>query len=199
MLPILLTDTTNPCLLVGGGKVGARRAEKILAAGIKLEVETPTLTREFKEFRTKIKHLRRKYKSRNLSQYTLVFACTNNPKTNKLIYTDARKSSVPVSLADNPELSDFQLPAIIRHDPLIIGINTGTPSFSKMLAHEIAENLPDNIAEYSQKLQRIRNELKQKDISPNKKIKFIEKLIEPVNYRKVLKYNCTELLYKLKI
>ena len=67
----------------------------------------------------------RVFEEKDLDQAFLVIAATNDPVTNDKIVQLCRRRGIPVNHAGDQSQCDFQFPAIVRNDLVVIGINAG--------------------------------------------------------------------------
>ena len=79
----------------------------------------------------------------------LVIAATNQPEINHAI----KKAAAPhqlISLVDNPEESDFILPAVVNQGKLSITVSTSgaSPILAKKIKQEIADQYGPEYKEY---------------------------------------------------
>jgi precorrin-2 dehydrogenase/sirohydrochlorin ferrochelatase len=127
--------------VLGGGKVAERKVRMLLRFDAKVKLISPDVTDALRLLaqKGKINIVRRRYRTTDLRNIALVFAATDDEKTNHRIRDDARRMNIPVNVVDNPDLCDFIVPSIIKKGPLIIAISTSgvLPLLSKKLRKEI--------------------------------------------------------------
>jgi precorrin-2 dehydrogenase/sirohydrochlorin ferrochelatase len=134
-------------LIVGGGRVGERKAAKFLAAGANLVVASKDFTERFKRLNSENK-LRLvpvdlegapKQIGNLTSNADFVIAATNRPGLNRRIAEEARKKGTHVNVVDDPDLGDFTMPVISRVGDFQIAISTGgkSPAMSSFLRRRI--------------------------------------------------------------
>ncbi len=189
MLPIILTNNSKELrvLIVGAGKVAKRRADLILNSGIKhLDIIAPERCEEFESISSKITFKCDTYQEQDLSEYFLVFACTDDPAVNARVGEDAKSSKTLFNLADDPESSDFLVPAIITEENLVIAVSTGIPSYTRELMANIEKTLPHKVGQYTQILGRVREALKSSSISRAKMKQILEKFSKSENHNQIL-------------
>ncbi len=68
--------------------------------------------------------LRKSYDSADLDGVGLVYACTDDPDTNRRIYADSSARGILVNTCDNPGLSNFVSPAIAESEGLIVAVSS---------------------------------------------------------------------------
>lgn len=113
-------------LVVGGGKIAARRIETLLKFGCDItvvspEVEDAILTHSSDE-RLKLRFGR--YSAGDLEGAELVLAATNDREVNRRVGLEAKALGLPVSVADAREECTFYFPAIVEHDGIVIGLSS---------------------------------------------------------------------------
>ena len=158
----------RPCTLaVGGGKVAFRKVKWLLESAAQVEAISPVFDQEFEtQARVSRKTLSLKqqiYDSRNLSNYALVIAATDDAQVNRQVAEDARRSRTPVNVVDAPELCTFFVPATVRRGGLQIAIATGggSPALAARIRRELEEAYPSDYAGYSRALGRLRPQLRE--------------------------------------
>ena len=139
--PLLLDIAQKPCIVLGGGKVAERKAKMLLRFDAKVKLISPEVTNTLRLLaqKGKIDIVRRQYRTTDLRNVSLVFAATDDEKTNNKIRDDARRRNIPVNVVDNPDLCGFIVPSIIKKGPIVIAISTSgvLPLLSKKLRKEI--------------------------------------------------------------
>ena len=96
LLPIFLKLESQPCLVVGGGKIAYQKILQLLESEAYVTVIAPTIHKSIKSLKVEVK--KRKYKSEDLSSYQLIIAATDNDKVNKQIYHDAKSRGIPINI-----------------------------------------------------------------------------------------------------
>ncbi|THB75704.1 MAG: bifunctional precorrin-2 dehydrogenase/sirohydrochlorin ferrochelatase [Desulfobulbaceae bacterium] len=141
--PVNIEMAGRRCLVVGGGKVAARKLVALLDAGAIVEVVSPRICSGMAtvvESRGVTYH-QRIYRPTDLTGHFMVFAATDNPDVQKQILQDAKRAGVLLNCADMPEDCDFQLPARLSHHDLLVTISTSgaSPAFSTRVRDLIKE------------------------------------------------------------
>jgi len=134
-------------LIIGGGRVGERKAAKLLAAGANVAVASKDFTEGLK--RLSLDNLLRlipvdldggqKQIETLASNRDFVIAATNLPELNRRIAYEAKKKRIHVNVVDNPQLGDFTMPDISKIGDFRIAISTGgkSPAMSSFLRRRI--------------------------------------------------------------
>ncbi len=145
-LPVNLLIQGRPCLVVGGGRVAARKCGSLLAAGAQVRVVSPALCPELVQrvAADGIDWLERPFKVGDVSDAALVFACTDKRSVNRRVLDACRKAKVLCSCVDgNWAQSDFTSPAVTRHGGLTLTVSTGGQSCrrAKLVKTSLARHL----------------------------------------------------------
>ena len=139
--PIFLDIRDKKCVIVGGGEVAVRKAERLLDCGAKVLVISPKLTPELAALKEKniICHIATQYSDDLLHGAALVIGATDDEKTNAQISLDARKKGISVNIVDDPQKCDFILPSLVQRGDLAITIGTGgkSPALARHLREEL--------------------------------------------------------------
>ncbi len=119
-LPVFLQLRAAPAVIVGGGRIAARKAELLIQCGASLTVVAPQLNEELHEraARGELTHRAEPFIPEHLDGAALVIAATHRPEINSAGSAAARARGVPVHVVDDAALSTFIVPAIIDRSPV---------------------------------------------------------------------------------
>ncbi len=139
--PVFLDIRNKHCVIIGGGEVALRKAERLLDCGAKVSVISPKLVPELAALKDKhlIAHIAAEYSEDLLDKAALIIGATDDEKINARISQDARNKGIPVNIVDDPQKCDFILPAVVQRGDLAITIGTGGKS--PALARHLREDL----------------------------------------------------------
>jgi siroheme synthase-like protein len=156
LYPVSLVVAGRPCLVVGGGRVAARKIAALLGCGAAVTVvaveahvalgllaedgtlagiEGPPLDVQL-----------RPYRPGEAAGYRLVVTATGDPSVDAAVYRDAEAAGVWVNSADDPSHCSFVLPAVARDGPVTVAVSTGgsSPALAAWLRRRVADALgPD--------------------------------------------------------
>lgn len=92
--PISLDIANRQCIVVGGGKVAARKVKSLLAHQAKVTVISPELDPQLQHFDEKesIKWLPRGYEPGDLTGAFLVIAATDDTSVQEAVHQEAEKT-----------------------------------------------------------------------------------------------------------
>ncbi len=139
--PIFLRLEGRRTVVVGGGKVGLRKARGLLEAGASVVVVSPQFDTGFDHL--SVEKVEREYLRTDLEGSSLAFAATDNRQVNRQVGEDARALGIPANVADSLEECEFIVPARFSMDGVQIAISTGgaDPSRAAALRRRIEELL----------------------------------------------------------
>lgn len=142
-LPIFLAMEQRRCVVIGGGKIAARKVAQLLAAGAHVTVISPRLVRELAVLAESaaITYHPRKWERGDLRGFELAFAATDDTDAHREISAQARALGVMLNVADEPDLCDFIAPAVVRRGDLQIAISTSgaSPATAARIRRELEE------------------------------------------------------------
>lgn len=121
--PLFLDIEGKRTIVVGGGKVGLRKAQGLMDAGAHVYVVSPHFHPGFEDLT--VARIERPYQPGDLEGAHLAFAATNDRTVNHQVSEDARKLGIPANIADAPQECNFIVPARATVDGIQIAISTG--------------------------------------------------------------------------
>ena len=146
--PVSLDVTGRACLVVGGGRVAARKARALLGCGALVTVIAPSLAPEMEELSGQLEAVeRRVYASGDAGGFRLVVSATGRPDIDGAVHADAESAGVWINSADDRAHSSFILPAVFRDGSVTVAVSTGglSPAFASWLRDRLAAECPDHV------------------------------------------------------
>jgi precorrin-2 dehydrogenase/sirohydrochlorin ferrochelatase len=135
MYPILLDMRGRLVVVVGGGRVAARKVAELVQTGAKVLVIAPELHPDIEVMRGKIDIRQAVYAQGMLIdliqwdfQVFMVFAATNSPEVNAQVVEEAKEALILVNSVDDGAKSDFSNMATVRRGDITIALATGGAS-----------------------------------------------------------------------
>ena len=144
------------CLVVGGGRVATEKVHGLLDCGADVTVVAPEIEDELGG--TTARLVERRFMRSDVVGRFLVIAATSDRGVNAEVSSAAGERSTPCNVADDPELCSFILPAIVRRDPIVVGVSTG--GASPALAQRIRDDVEDLLGPQHAELARTLHELR---------------------------------------
>ena len=171
MFPVALALADRPCLVVGGGRVAARKVAALLRSrarvtmvapeahvalgllsedGVIQAIEGPPLDVQL-----------RPYATGEAAAYRLVVTATGRPEVDAAVHRDAEAAGVWVNSADDPEHCSFQLPAVWRAGPVAVAVSTGgaSPALASWLRDRVGEAVGPSVGDLAVLLAEARREV----------------------------------------
>lgn len=140
--PVSLAVSGRPCLVVGGGRVAARKARTLLDCGAAVTVIAPSLAPDMEALADRLESLEhRAYVGGDATRFRLVVTATGIPEVDGAVYDDAEAAGVWVNSADDRAHSSFILPAVHRDGSVTVAVSTGglSPALSSWLRDRLAD------------------------------------------------------------
>jgi len=144
------------CLVVGGGRVATEKALGLLDCGARVTVIAPQVEPELRGLPVEV--VERRFARSDVVGRLLAIAATDDRGVNQAVSAAAAALNVLCNVADDPELCSFILPAIVRRDPIVVGVSTGgaSPALAQHLRAEIGELVRDEHADLARRLEELR-------------------------------------------
>ncbi len=148
LYPVMLDLTGRKVLVVGGGVIGFRKADGLIAAGAIITVISPVFAPEWDTFGTTITRHTRTYESNDVAGFWLVVTATNDRAAQQQVLDDGERLGVWVNAADDPDRCAFILPAVHRDGPVVVSVSTSgsAPAFAGWLRDRAAAAMPPDVA-----------------------------------------------------
>ncbi|OBS09700.1 siroheme synthase CysG [Acidihalobacter prosperus] len=162
--PVFWNLRGRSVLVVGGGKVAARKVRALLRSGASVCVAAERLGAELRDDLEagRIAHVAGRYAGDVLRGRHLAIAATDDPETNRRVAVDARAAGVPVNVVDDPQHCDFILPAIVDRSPLLVAISSGgqAPMLARHVKTWIEARLPYSLSSAAELMGGLRERVK---------------------------------------
>lgn len=153
--PFFMEIAGKKGVIVGGGKVAARKVEKLLAFGPSLTVIAPRID-ACARIREKLQQPdaaaslcleERAVCMEDLADADFVIAATDDEPLNGRIADYCRAARIPVNVVDDRDKCTFFFPALVKEGPLTVGISTDgrSPAAASWVRQEISHMLPDGL------------------------------------------------------
>jgi uroporphyrin-III C-methyltransferase/precorrin-2 dehydrogenase/sirohydrochlorin ferrochelatase len=185
-LPVFLDIKNQPCLVVGGGSVAARKAAVLLQAGAKVTVVAPQMTEDFESADACV-YCAERFKPAHLDGMKLAIAATDDAAVNEAVSREAGLRNIPVNVVDNPALCSFIMPAILDRSPLIVAFSTGgaSPVLARMLRGKLEALIPQAYGRLADFAERFRDTIKRRIATPAARRIFWEEMLSGAIAEKV--------------
>ncbi|MEX2515423.1 MAG: siroheme synthase CysG [Gammaproteobacteria bacterium] len=181
-LPITLQPAGRACLVVGGGEVAARKADRLLRAGGHVTVVAPTLNDALSALLAagKIRHVATTFHPDHLESQFIVIAATDTDSVNQQVATAAHARQLLINVVDNPALGNFIMPSIIDRDPVQIAISTGgaSPVLARLLRARLETLVPSGYGRLAALMRDFREKVKARFAVQSDRRRFWEEVLQ---------------------
>lgn len=159
LYPVGLVLAGRPVVVVGAGRVAARKARSLLDAGAAVTVVAPVACDEMR--RLPVDLIEREYRRGDIDGAWLAVAATGDRAVNADVSADAADARVWLNAADDPDACSFFLPAVARQDPVTVAVSSGgrSPALASWLRDEIAGRMGPELAALAQMISEVREEM----------------------------------------
>ena len=157
--PVFLRLEDASCVVVGGGKVGERKVDGLLAAGAIVTVISPVVTPRLEaKSKQDLTWERRAFQEKDLNGMVLAVAATDDARVNESVVEAARVAKVWVNDAPSADRSDFILPATVRRGDLTLAVSTGggSPAYARLVREMLEDQFGNEHAEMVRLLAELR-------------------------------------------
>ena len=181
-LPIFLKVEDRKCLVVGGGKVAARKVTLLHRAGARITVVSPVVCEEVGALLGQgvITHVAREFQDEDLDNCVLAIAATDEKTVNRRVSELADAQRIPVNAVDSPDLCSFIMPSIIDRSPVQIAVSTGgaSPVLARLLRTRLESFIPAAYGRLARLVDDYREHVKQRFKVPDQRRYFWENILQ---------------------
>lgn len=160
LYPAFLDLGDRLVLVVGGGRVAARKVNSLLEAGARVRLVAPELAPETRALADseRVEYLARGFEAHDLEGVWLVISATDQPEVNREVADQAKAKGVFVNLVAQPELGSFFVPASLRRGDLTLAVSTGgaSPAAARRLRQRLERDYGPSWGPYLRLLRAIR-------------------------------------------
>ena len=181
-LPVFLKLKGRSCLVVGGGKVAARKVAMLLRAGSVITVVAPVLCDELEKLRAsgEILYIGREFHDDDINGMVLVIAATDNETVNRQVSVVADSQRIPVNVVDTPGLCSFIVPSMVDRSPVQVAVSTGgsSPVLARLLRARLESFIPSAYGRLADLVDEYRHKVKQRFSDTRQRRYFWENVLQ---------------------
>jgi siroheme synthase-like protein len=157
--PVGLMLAGRKCLVVGGGRVAARKIRGLVLSGASVTVVAPQAHEAIGLLAAQgvieqidaspIDLQLREYRPGEAAAYNLVLTATGIPEVDGMVHHDAVNAGVWVNSADDIDNCTFILPAVLRDGPVTVAVSTSgsSPALATWLKRHLFESMGRGMGE----------------------------------------------------
>ncbi len=143
--PVNLLVAGRRCVVVGGGRIAARKIAALLDAGATVHVVAPDLSPEVQDWQASgaVTVDQRPFVPTDLDEAWLATTATPDPAVNQAVYDAGEARRIFVNAADDPDRCSFTLMSVVRQGDLVVTIGTGgrSPALATYLKDHVASEM----------------------------------------------------------
>ena len=146
--PFFMEIAGKDCLIVGGGTVALRKAEKLLPFGVRIMAVAPVFCGEFQEL-DGVRRIERPFLPEDLEGMTFVIGATDDSAVNAEISRLCRVRGIPVNIVDDRENCTFFFPALVKRGEFVAGFSSdgNSPLAARYIREKAEESIPPHFEE----------------------------------------------------
>jgi precorrin-2 dehydrogenase/sirohydrochlorin ferrochelatase len=143
--PANLVVDGRRCVVVGAGRIAARKIDALLAAGADVRVIAPEAGAEVQAWADdgRLTLVPRRFEAADLDDAWLATTATGVPEVDHAVFAAGEARRVWVNSADDPANCSFTLMSVIRRGDLVVTVGTGgrSPALAAWLRRRLADEL----------------------------------------------------------
>lgn len=178
MLSMNLTIRGLSVLVVGGGTVGRRKTDALLAVGGQVTLVDPRPVEP--PLPAGVRYRPESFTAAHLDGMRLAFACAP-PEVNERVVAAAKARGVWVCSASDPEAGDFVLPSVVRRGELTFAVSTdgAAPALAKRIAAGLLDEFDESYADWVRVLGAVRRVVLAEVREPEVRRRLLSAFAEP--------------------
>ena len=163
--PVNLLVRGRRVVVVGAGRIAARKIEPLLDAGAVVEVVAPDPCDEVRGWARagRLTLHERAFAEGDIADAWLALTATDDPAVNAAVHAAGEAGRVWVNSADDPANCSFTLMSVVRRGDLVVSIGTGgrSPALATQLRKQLGEEIGPEYETVLELLSEAREELRE--------------------------------------
>lgn len=177
--PVFLDLSGKKVLVIGGGRVAARKISALLKCKAEVHVVSDKVHPQIRNFkkRMKIRLLKRRFQVDDLTGKELIVCATDDARLNHTVGSECQKRKIWVNVADRPSLCSFIVPSVIRRGDVHFAVSTGgaSPALSKFLRKKLEQAFGSEVGTLARFLKKFRGKILK--LPPKEKKAILARLV----------------------
>jgi siroheme synthase-like protein len=162
--PVSLVVAGRRCVVVGAGRIAARKIEPLLDAGADVVVVAPEAGEEIRGWAAagRLTLVERGFVATDLDGAWLATTATGMPEVDHAVFGAGEARRIWVNSADDPANCSFTLTSVVRQGDLVVTVGTGgrSPALATWLRRRFTEELGPEYATLLDVLSEAREEVR---------------------------------------
>ncbi|MEW6181821.1 MAG: bifunctional precorrin-2 dehydrogenase/sirohydrochlorin ferrochelatase [Bacillota bacterium] len=160
LYPAFIRLEGRKCVVVGGGRVAARKVEMLLNCGARVWVVSPAVVEELSSRISdgRVQWVNRGFEKGDTTDAFLVVSATDDREVNDVVARECAAQNILLNVVDQPEFCNFYVPSAIRRGPLTIAVSTEgkSPLLARKIRERLEELIPPAYGEFTEYLGALR-------------------------------------------
>ena len=182
----------QPCLVIGGGREAEDKAGRLLTAGARLTVVSPSATPALVEWAGagRLTHHPRRFAERDLAGVFLVLNTVRDGALTARVHELALAHKILINSYDNPAYSNFGMVALVHPGHLRLSISTSnaSPALSRRLRQDLEEIFDGEFSAYLNCLAEARQRVRERVADRETRFALLRSLVSGFRLKGTLRY-----------
>ncbi len=143
--PVNLLVTGRRCVVVGAGRIAARKIESLLEAGADVTAVAPDVGETVRAWAAegRIRLVERPFTEADVDDAWLVITATDDPEVNRAVFVAGEARRIFVNSADDPANCSFTLMSVVRRGDIVVAIGTNgrSPALATFLKDHVRDEM----------------------------------------------------------
>lgn len=143
--PVNLLLAGRRCVVVGAGRIAARKIEALVDSGADVHVIAPEAVEQIRAWAEagRLTWHPRRFEPADLDDAWLATTATADPATNQAVFDAGEARRVFVNSADDPLNCSFTLMSLVRQGDLVVTVGTGgrSPALATFLRNHVRNEM----------------------------------------------------------
>lgn len=182
--PILLNLRDRRVVIVGGGRVAARKVRDLFVTGARITIVSPLLDAALEPLAVsnQLEVLRQPYTPGIFAHLrpVLIFAATDSAEVNRQVINEAHALGILANTVDEADISDFHSMAVVRRGEITLAVSTGgaSPALSAQLKHTLESTIGEEYALLAQWMHALRPIIREKIEAESERTAFWRAILD---------------------
>jgi precorrin-2 dehydrogenase/sirohydrochlorin ferrochelatase len=170
------------CLIVGGGREAAEKSSRLLRAGARVRLVSPSLAPQLEQLgaEQRFEYLPRRFDVGDLGNVFLVLNTVGTDQTlAEEIFALTRERRILLNTYDQPGLSDIGMAALVAPGHLRLSISTSnaSPGLARRLREDLENLFDGEFVQYLERLAEVRQHLKTSEGDGQKRLEKLRSTV----------------------
>ena len=143
--PVNLLVTGRRCVVVGAGRIAARKIDSLVQAGAEVVVVAPQVGAEVRAWADegRVELVERGFEPADVEGAWLVVTATDDPEVNRAAFLAGESRRIFVNSADDPANCSFTLMSVVRRGDIVVSIGTNgrSPALATFLKDHVRDEM----------------------------------------------------------